>query len=370
VIWTHITRRSWLISPRHIGLAINSSRIPGTSRSVHSHPASLEDVPNPLPATFVRGGTSKGIFINSSHLPEDRSLWKPIFLGLMGSPDPYSRQLNGMGGGISSLSKICVVGPPSQQSYKHGEAHVDYTFVQVGIKDENLDFSGNCGNLSSMIGVFALDERIGILSSSGADTPGILNAAGTHATIYTYNTNTQKVISTTFPIDPISKLAHLDLPETAMAGVPGKASEILMKFHDPAGARTGLLLPSPGNAPVVAVDTPIHGHTFHVSLIDATNPTVFVALEDLCHTPTFKSLDILKTGEITAEDITPTGYEILETLRQWGSRKMKLIPVASAQPKISILHLPRSRHCRTQLIYGCITQSHPRHCRLMLGCCG
>lgn len=73
---------------------------------------STKVTPNPLPATFLRGGTSKGIFIKRSDLPDDRAEWDRIFLGIMGSPDPYGRQLNGMGGGISSLSKINVVGPP------------------------------------------------------------------------------------------------------------------------------------------------------------------------------------------------------------------------------------------------------------------
>lgn len=87
---------------------------------------------NPLPASFLRGGTSKGIFINRAHLPADTTLSKNIFLGLMGSPDSYGRQLNGMGGGISSLSKICIVGTPSPEQSNMGVA-VEYTFVQIGL---------------------------------------------------------------------------------------------------------------------------------------------------------------------------------------------------------------------------------------------
>src|SRR5262245_46725027 len=106
--------------------------------------------PNPIAATFVRGGTSKGIFLNARDLPRDRSEWAPIFLGIMGSPDPqYGRQLDGMGGGISSLSKICIVGEPTPEQRDAG-ADVVYTFAQIGIRDEDIDLSGNCGNLSSM----------------------------------------------------------------------------------------------------------------------------------------------------------------------------------------------------------------------------
>jgi 2-methylaconitate cis-trans-isomerase PrpF len=120
---------------------------------------STSSIRNPLPATFLRGGTSKGIFLKRSDLPDDRAQWDRIFLGIMGSPDrEHGRQLNGMGGGVSSLSKICVVGPPSEP--RGAPVDAEYTFVQVGIRDSSIDYSGNCGNLSSMIGVFALDEGI------------------------------------------------------------------------------------------------------------------------------------------------------------------------------------------------------------------
>src|SRR4051812_18190672 len=99
--------------------------VPTTLRAI-SHPllrlrplSTRPDAPNPLPASFFRGGTSKGIFLNRANLPADRTKWDPIFLGIMGSPDPeHARQLNGMGGGVSSLSKICVVGPPSSPARK------------------------------------------------------------------------------------------------------------------------------------------------------------------------------------------------------------------------------------------------------------
>ena len=95
----------------------------------------LSTIPNPLPATFLRGGTSKGIYLKQELLPSDRAEWEPIFLGIMGSPDPeHGRQLNGMGGGVSSLSKICVVGSPSEELHAQG-IDVEYTFCQVGIRD-------------------------------------------------------------------------------------------------------------------------------------------------------------------------------------------------------------------------------------------
>ena len=86
-----------------------------------------------LAASFIRGGTSKGVFLRRDDLPKDISEWKPILLGIMGSPDPeYGRQLDGMGGGVSSLSKVCVVGAASPELREHG-VEVDYTFVQVSL---------------------------------------------------------------------------------------------------------------------------------------------------------------------------------------------------------------------------------------------
>src|SRR5579863_4218329 len=103
--------------------------------------SSLPGVANPIPASFLRGGTSKGIFLNRAHLPPDQSQWDAILLGIMGSPDAqYGRQLNGMGGGVSSLSKICVVGSPSEPQ-KAAQIDVEYTFAQVGIRDSVVDYS-------------------------------------------------------------------------------------------------------------------------------------------------------------------------------------------------------------------------------------
>jgi len=94
-----------------------------------------------LRAVFMRGGTSKAVMFRTEDLPTDRKDWEPIFLDVMGSPDPNGRQLDGMGGGISSLSKICVIGPPSRP-----DADVDYTFAQIGVRDTFVDYGANCGS--------------------------------------------------------------------------------------------------------------------------------------------------------------------------------------------------------------------------------
>ncbi|KAI1796908.1 PrpF protein [Ganoderma leucocontextum] len=284
----------------------------------------LYHVANPLPATFLRGGTSKGIFLKRSDLQENPNEWTPIFQGIMGSPDPvYRRQLNGMGGGVSSLSKICVVGPPSN-SPANSVVDVEYTFVQVGIDDGELDLSGNCGNLSSMIGVFALDE--------GLCSPR-LDGTGSFATVRSFNTNTSKVIDTTFPISS-SHLADLDRPEVEMAGVPGQASRIILQFVNPGGARTGKLLPT---------DSPIDNlqlrdarlSSIPASLVDATNPTVFIAAEHIA-----KAIHAEHQG-VSPDDLAqPDVVELIETIRQAGAVRMGLDPSTKAQPKIAILSAP------------------------------
>lgn len=272
---------------------------------------------NPIPATFLRGGTSKGIFLNKAHLPEDQSQWSSIFLGIMGSPDTANGlQINGMGGGISSLSKICVVGPASPEQKSRG-IDAEYTFVQVGIRDATIDLSGNCGNLSSMVGVFAMDEGLCAHSSS--------TSSGT-TTIRLLNTNTNKVIDTTFPVTVVggSVQPKLDLPQTTMAGVPGIASQITLEFISPAGACTSKLLPT-GN-PLDSVS--IHNHDIPVSLVDATNPTVFVTHVDVSR--------VNRQMSHTDRLISDSG-ELLESIRRAGAVKMGLDPNTQAQPKIAVL---------------------------------
>ncbi|KAH9945093.1 PrpF protein [Epithele typhae] len=283
-----------------------------------------------LPATFLRGGTSKGIFLKREDVPEDPAAWTPIFQGIMGSPDDiYRRQLNGMGGGVSSLSKVVVVGPPTSPA---ADYDVEYTFVQVGIDDGALDLSGNCGNLSSMVGVFALDHAL--------CAPRL---AGDSATVRCLNTNTNKLIETTFPVLPgTTAVADLARPEAETAGVPGKASQILLKFVRPGGARTGKLLPS--GRPRDALILPLHSAPgLSASLVDATNPTVFVAAPDLARALGIglgrgdeEAAALATSAHLTRPDVATA----VERVRQAGARAMGLDPLARAQPKIAVLREP------------------------------
>jgi 2-methylaconitate isomerase len=205
-----------------------------------------------LRAVFMRGGTSKALVLRRDDLPEERERWTPIFLDAMGSPDAYGRQLDGMGGGISSLSKVCVVGTPSRP-----DADVDYTFAQVSVKDASVDYSGNCGNMSSAIGPFAVDE-------------GIVAVSGAEAAVTIHNTNTRKLIVARFSLEDGKAAVDGDF---VLPGVSGSGAPVRLDFMDPGGASTGRLLPT-GN-PADRLDVPGMGRV-EVSMADAANPCVFV----------------------------------------------------------------------------------------------
>lgn len=296
---------------------------------------SFMKVPNPLPASFLRGGTSKGVYLNRTHLPASQLLWDPIFLGIMGSPDPvHARQLNGMGGGISSLSKICVVGPPSQELISRFPGlDVNYTFTQVGIRDGIVDYSGNCGNLSTMIGVFALDD--GICKPKDSSLREDPKTGTTTATIRSFNENTSKLVDTTFPVrwkdQTKSWIPVLDLDQASLAGVPGRASQIILDFVSPGGASTGKLLPTGNAVDTLRIDTASKaGLSIRASLVDATNPTVFITSQDL--------REILGLPSDTPiEHSNPDVVTIVEIIRKAGAIRMGLDPSRQAQPKIAIL---------------------------------
>lgn len=197
----------------------------------------------------MRGGTSKALIFRAGDLPADRADWAPIFLAAMGSPDPAMRQLDGMGGGVSSLSKCCVVGPPSRP-----DADVDYTFAQVAIDRPEVDYASNCGNMSSAIGPFAVDEGL------------VAPPAGNEAVVRIHNTNTGKIIVARFPMEDGRAAVTGDL---AIDGVAGTGAPIRLDFTDPGGAGTGRLLPT-GNL-TDRLDVPGLG-PLRVTLIDAANP--------------------------------------------------------------------------------------------------
>ena len=246
-----------------------------------------------IPAAFIRGGTSKAIVFHARDLPVERAQWDAIFLSAIGSPDPYVRQLNGMGGGVSSLSKVCVIGPPSRP-----DADIDYTFAQVQVKEARVTYDINCGNMSSAMGPFAVDE-------------GLVKISGKEALVRIHNTNTKKVIHARFPMDDGLAAVEGDL---TIPGVAGTGAAVKLEFREPGGAGTGKLLPT-GNV-VDTLDVPGIGK-IRVSMIDAANACVFINAADIG----------LKGTEMPDElDASPATLAKLDAIRTAAAVAMGMAP--------------------------------------------
>ncbi|KAJ5861578.1 uncharacterized protein N7529_008888 [Penicillium soppii] len=262
---------------------------------------------NSLPAAYYRGGTSRAVFFKQEDLPKDRKDWAAIFRSVIGSPDPYGRQLDGLGGGLSSLSKVCVVG-----SSTHRDADVDYTFISLGIKNRDVDYSSNCGNMSSAVGPFAVDMQLFPLKNVDS------------ALIRIHNTNTGKIIHSSFPVVDSEAASSGDF---TIDGVAGTAARVQLDFINPAGSVTGKLLPT-GNA-MDAFDG------MKATCIDVGNPCVFVQAH---------SLGV--QGNLTPDEITthPGLLERLDSIRRQAGIKMGIAnepdAVPGSVPKICIVASP------------------------------
>lgn len=212
-----------------------------------------------IPAAYLRGGTSRGLFFRREHLPPREAEWDAIFLAALGSPDPNKRQLDGLGGGISSLSKVVVVEPSSR-----GDADIDYTFAQVAVDRPLVEYGNNCGNLTSAVGPFAIDE--GMVSTAGV-------VGGNAASIRLFNRNTGKHVVADIPLEGGEAAVE---GEFALPGVAGHGAPIRLDFIDPAGAVTGSLLPT--GAVQETLDVEGVGDV-RVSLVDAAAAVAFVRAE-------------------------------------------------------------------------------------------
>jgi 2-methylaconitate isomerase len=266
-----------------------------------------------IPATFWRGGTSKGVFFLAQDLPQERAKIDPILLAVLGTPDPYGRQLNGMGGGTSSLSKAVIIGPPT-----HPDADVDYTFIQLAIDKPIADWTGNCGNLSSVIGPYAVDM-------------GLVKVADGDVTIRFHQTNTKKIIHARFRVE--SGMAAID-GDMEIAGVAGTAAPVRLDFVKPGGAATGKLLPT-GH---VVDQLPLpNGQLIDVSLIDASHPNAFLRARDLGLTGIETPDAIQANGDLMAK---------LEYLRRKAGVKMGLAAsedqVTLTGPRIGMVAEPQA----------------------------
>ncbi|MBR0679169.1 PrpF family protein [Roseomonas eburnea] len=263
-----------------------------------------------IPAVFLRGGSSKGVFFHAKDLPRDRARQDAIFLSVLGSPDPYGRQLDGMGGGISSLSKAVIIGPPT-----HPDADVDYTFAQVAVDRPLVDWSGNCGNLSSAVGPFAVDE-------------GLVRASDGEALIRIHQVNTKRIIHARFLVRGRRAATEGDF---AMAGVAGTGARIRLDFLSPGGGATGRLLPT-GNAQDVLEHA---GRRYRATLIDAANACVFLDAREV---------GLTGTESPEAIEADPARMALLDALRRQAAVRMGLAATPEAAPlaipKVAVVAAP------------------------------
>lgn len=269
---------------------------------------------NQIPCTVMRGGTSKGLYFLKKDLPEDQEQRDKLLLRIMGSPDP--KQIDGLGGAASVTSKVAIV----SRSERPG-VDVDYTFAQVSVDKPLVSYRGNCGNISSGVGPFALEM-------------GLVNPREPLTAVRIYNTNTEKVIEAQVQVEA-GRVKYSG--DYAIAGVPGTAAPIKLSFIEPMGSVTGKLLPT-GNASDV-LEIPGYGPV-EVSIVDAANPLVFAKAGDLG----------LSGAELPAQiDGNPEILNLLEAVRGAAALKLGFVDAAERSawdsptiPKMTIVAAPVS----------------------------
>ncbi|MDN3473527.1 2-methylaconitate cis-trans isomerase PrpF [Pseudoalteromonas sp. APC 3355] len=273
-----------------------------------------------VPATYMRGGTSKGVFFNLTDLPKPAQVAGEardnLLLRVIGSPDPYAKQTDGMGGATSSTSKTVILSKSEQADHD-----VDYLFGQVAIDRPFVDWSGNCGNLTSAVGAFAISN--GLVDTSKVPDNGV-------AIVRVWQANIKKSILVHVP------MTNGEVQETGdfeLDGVTFAAAEVKLEFIDPADG-DGALFPT-GNV-VDDLEVPGVG-TLKATMINAGIPTVFINATDINYTGTELQDDI--NNDVAA-------LEKLETIRAYGAVKMGLITnISEAQarqhtPKVAFVAAP------------------------------
>ncbi|WP_179998570.1 2-methylaconitate cis-trans isomerase PrpF [Acinetobacter sp. YH12239] len=278
-----------------------------------------------IPATYMRGGTSKGVFFNLNDLPIEAQVpgkaRDQILLRVIGSPDPYGKQIDGMGGASSSTSKTVILSKSAQPDHD-----VDYLFGQVAIDRPFVDWSGNCGNLTAAVGSFAISN--GLVSAEKIPENGI-------CTVKIWQVNIQKTIIAHVPITngQVQETGDFELD-----GVTFPAAEVQIEFLDPAddGEDGAAMFPT-GNV-VDELEVPDIGR-FQVTLINAGIPTIFMNASDLGYEGTELQDHINNDVEALAK---------FEKIRAYGAVKMGIIQHIDEAvqrqhtPKIAFVSAPKN----------------------------
>ena len=277
-------------------------------------------------ATYIRGGTSKGVFFRLQDLPQAAQVAGPardaLLLRVIGSPDAYGKQIDGMGGATSSTSKTVILSPSTQTDHD-----VDYLFGQVAIDKPFVDWSGNCGNLTAAVGAFAISN--GLIDTARIPHNGV-------CTVRIWQANIGKTIIAHVPI------TQGEVQETGdfeLDGVTFPASEVQIEFMNPAADEDGgggSMFPT-GNV-VDVLEVPGIG-SFNATMINAGIPTIFINAEDLGYTGTELQDDINRDNAALAK---------FETIRAYGAVRMGLIShideavARQHTPKIAFVAKPKA----------------------------
>lgn len=263
---------------------------------------------------YMRGGTSKGCMFLREDLPENREEWDSIFEQVMGCPDP--KQIDGMGGTVSSNNKIVVVWKSEEDG-----VDVEYLVGQVIVGKEQVDFKSNCGNMTAAVGPFAVEE-------------GLVEVKEPVTTVHLLNRNTDKYIDVTVPC---RNGGFAQDGDCRIAGVDGTAAELKVKFLNPAGAKTGKLLPT--GQVLDVLDIPGFGKV-EATILDVSNPMVLVRAEDIG----VKGTEL--PGEINGDAAL---CELLEKIRGTAACRMGFArdlkdaeENSPAVPKVGFVTAPRN----------------------------
>lgn len=260
-------------------------------------------------AVLMRGGTSKGLFLLKRDLEVyPQNVWEDMLLDIFGSPDPM--QIDGLGGTHSSTSKLMIIEPSSREGID-----IDYTFGQVAVDKPLIDWGGNCGNMTSAVAPFALQE-------------GLLPLVEPVTKVFLYNTNTCKIIEASVPVEGGEVMVEGSF---TIAGAPGGGACIVNKYLDPGGTMTPSILPTGSLQDRVM----IRDKEYTLSIVDATNPFLFITRESL--------------GLKESEGIDENVLQVLEDLREWAAIQLGFIKkgekasiLSPGTPKMAIISSPKN----------------------------
>jgi len=265
-----------------------------------------------IPCSILRGGTSKGLYLLEKDMPPAGDVRDKVLLRLMGSPDV--KQIDGLGGAASVTSKVAIIGPSARD-----DADVDYTFAQVSVDKPVVSYAGNCGNISSGVGPFAIES-------------GLVEARDPETIVRIYNTNTKKIMVEAV-CTPGGKVGYEG--DFSIAGVPGTAAPVKIMVNNPGGTVCKALLPT-GNA-VDMINVPEVG-MIHASFVDATNPLMFIDAKEIGLRGTELPAQIDTDEDLLAD---------LERIRGEGAKLLGLVERAEESawkspgvPKLTIVSAP------------------------------